>query len=712
MPHHTLFRSAAALRRAFFPLVLTALLFNPARATSFTVGAGQTTTSGQTLGSGSGQTGTITATGTLSVSGSTVAVTVSGSNATLSNDGTITQTGTGRAIRDNTGVSNLVINNGSATNSAALIQTADADVIQMNKSPASITFNNYGTLTSLNASAGGAQAIDFNAILSGSNIFNNFSTGIAQASEADAVRPGVNGVVNNDGLIKSTTALGSSSDGVDGQSNTGITINNAVNTTTAKIEGGRHGITGGNAVADVNGTPTVNNGAYIMSITNGTGGTIQGDNGSGINIDGLNGNEVITIVNHGTITGNGHDIGDGAGHDGDGVDVDGVVDLTNTGVIHSLNSFGVGGIEFSEGVTVGGGTITNSGTIEGSVTNGNSTAIGRGITIAGIDKYTDTNNVDHDIPVQAPYAATTIHNEAGGLIKGDSDSAIIFSSALASGFSHTINNDAGATIQTGSTTAAAILTSADAVTINNSGTIDGSSSGKAIMGGTGNLTVNILGGSASVLGDMIGGTGTNALTINPGSGQSFSHSGAISNFASVSLQSGSTTLADTISLSGGTHLLMVAGGATLTPGAATLTMSSGGIEAQTGATLSFTLGGATAGTGYSQIAFGSGNSDTLTLDSGSLLSLQFANGFDPVTGEQFVLVDLGNAGSAIAGTFAGLAEGSLLTVGGTTFEISYLGGTGNDLTLTAVPEPAMTAALLAGVAALGAVFWRSRQRRG
>ena len=38
----------------------------------------------------------------------------------------------GRAIRDNTGVTGLTITNGSATNSSAVIQAADGDVIQMN----------------------------------------------------------------------------------------------------------------------------------------------------------------------------------------------------------------------------------------------------------------------------------------------------------------------------------------------------------------------------------------------------------------------------------------------------------------------------------------------------------------------------------------------------------------------------------------------------
>src|SRR5262249_7269973 len=101
----------------------------PAWAANFSVSPGQTQTTAQTLGSGSGQTGSAAATGTLSVSGGTVAVTISGNNATLNNLGTITQTGTGRAIRDNTGVSNLIVNNGSVSNATATIQAADADVI-------------------------------------------------------------------------------------------------------------------------------------------------------------------------------------------------------------------------------------------------------------------------------------------------------------------------------------------------------------------------------------------------------------------------------------------------------------------------------------------------------------------------------------------------------------------------------------------------------
>ena len=158
---------------------------------------------------------------------SSVAVTVSGNNATLTNLGTISQTGNGRAIRDNTGVTSLVINNGSAANAGASMQAADADVVQMNKSPASVTLNNYGRMISTNASAGGSQAVDFSAITTGANVVNNFSTGLMQAFEADGVRPGVNGVVYNAGrIVAVTTTGGSSSDGVDFQNNAGAQVTN------------------------------------------------------------------------------------------------------------------------------------------------------------------------------------------------------------------------------------------------------------------------------------------------------------------------------------------------------------------------------------------------------------------------------------------------------------------------------------------------------
>ena len=715
------------------------------------------TTTAITLSNATPANNTLTVTGTGSIilpaSSSTVAVTVTKS-ATITNLGTIQQNGTvtgsnagkGRAIRDNTGSLTLTINNGSSTNSTALLQTADADVIQMNVAASTVTLNNYGTLNSQNVSAAGNQAIDWNALntATGSNTLNNFATGIITANEADAVRPGMNGFVNNDGLIKSTTSTGSSSDGIDAQTLSGITVVNAASagggTGTGLIEGGRHGITGGNTSVDSNGIPNVNNGAYTMSVTNNLGGTIKGDNGSGINIDGLNANEVVTIANHGTITGN------GVTGDGDGIDVDGLVNLNNSGTIKSFSSFN----DTSEGVTVGGGTIVNSGTIQGSIDPaGGNTGTGRGITIAGIDKNPDT---DAAIPVQAPYGPTTITNS--GLIKGDSDSGIAFTSTLASGFTTTINNLAGGVIRGAGATAATIQTGADNDTINNAGSIinDGGDSKTAISLGAGDDQVNVTGGSAVITGGIDGGSGTNALTFNLGAANNaFTHSGVISNFSTVAVQSGKVTLngnntyAGTTTVGGGAFAASlrvngrhsgggaytVLGGNTLGgTGTFALATPATKIDIQSGAALHigggqmtvetgslnvdgqfiFDLNGPTAGTagGYDQLLFSPGNTGALTLGSGSNLQLDLS--FAPVIGQQFELFNLANSSTFINGTFAGLSEGATFTQGGQQFQISYLGGTGNDLVVTAIPEPSTTAALLGLFVFSGVVAYRVRNR--
>src|SRR6185369_16801171 len=52
-------------------------------------------------------------------------------------------------------------------------------------------------------------------------------------------------------------------------------------------------------------------------------------------------------------------------------------------------------------------------------------------------------------------------------------------------------------------------------------------------------------------------------------------------------------------------------------------------------------------------------------------------------GAQMTLVD-NDGNETVTGTFAGLIEGAHIAVGGQVFSISYVGGTGNDVVLTAV----------------------------
>jgi hypothetical protein len=88
------------------------------------------------------------------------------------------------------------------------------------------------------------------------------------------------------------------------------------------------------------------------------------------------------------------------------------------------------------------------------------------------------------------------------------------------------------------------------------------------------------------------------------------------------------------------------------------------------------------------------NSDTASSDE------VFVNGVTINSGAQFLSADAGasaltpgivltvisnTVATPINGTFANLPDGSTITVGPNTFQVSYSGGDGNDLTLTVVP---------------------------
>ena len=679
--HAPRFPTLAVTRALFVAGLLTCSLGSAYAAGSFTITGSSSTA--QNLGAN--QTGSVSATGNLTLASgiSTVAVTISGNNATLTNLGSIIQNGTGRVIRDNTGVTGLMITNGSVTNSTALMQSADADVIQMNVANGSVTLNNYGQMVSLNASRAGAQAVDFSAITTGANVVNNYAGAVLKSSNADAVRPGVNGVVNNSGTIQSTVTTDTGTDGIDFQNNSGVQVNNF---STGLIDGARHGITGGSAITSA---------SFVATINNSAGGVIRGNNGSGINLDGSNAMQVVTVVNGGTISGN------GVTGDGDGIDVDGLVNITNTGTIRSVNAFSAlgSGLAYSEGITVGGGTITNSGLIEGLVAAGNTNAVGRGISLLGNDVA--------GAPVgtrEAIYGNAVVNNLLGGVIRGGSDSAI-YVDGPASGYTVVINNNAGASILGGGTTNAAIHTGADNDTINNAGLIDGSSSGRAIDMGAGNNTLYVSGGAASILGSINGGLGgNNTMTVEPGNGQSFAYAGSISNFGTVEIRNGHVIFSGVSDYSGITRIsggILTLSGVNRLSAASALELNAGtlelanasGVDGQTFASLSL-LNNASIALNFSRITFNSLGTvlqgKVLTvLDAGQDYALRFAGDLS------------GNA------QFLALIQNT--TVNGLAASYRFDGAFTD---VSAVPEPESLAMLLAGLGLVAGAAGRRKQKRG
>ncbi|MEY9857065.1 autotransporter-associated beta strand protein [Catenulispora sp. GAS73] len=200
----------------------------------------------------------------------------------------------------------------------------------------------------------------------------------------------------------------------------------------------------------------------------------------------------------------------------------------------------------------------------------------------------------------------------------------------------------------------------------------GSSSRLTLDGGTFDVSAaadqtvkNLAGGSGTVV------LGTHTLTVT---------------------DAASTTYGGTITGSGG---LVKTGAGTLSLAA---TATTGGAWRVDQGVLA--LGGPTTTTGGLTVAAGATLAVTPHADGAALnvngpLDLSGALAVKPAgavsAGEQFTLIH--STGQGASGTFAGLAEGATLAADGVTFQITYRGGSGHDIVLTAKSSaPASTAA--------------------
>lgn len=541
-----------AFRLLSLTIAVQAALCASAWAADFTVTTGSTDTSGKTITTGN--TGTVAAGGTLGTSGTTQAITVTGTTGTvtLNNSGTIQQTGTARAIRNNTSGVTFIINNAIG----ASITSAADDVVKVTTTSI-VRIDNQGTIWAKGTGPATGQALDLRDP-AGGFVINGSTTNsaaIIRSDGDDAMRPSANMTITNYGTIISNgivntkcpdylgalcTGAVSASDAIDIGGNAGVVIENF-----GTISGPRHGITVDNAV----------------TVTNQLGGQITGRNGSGVGSDGT-----ATVINYGTISG--QYVGAGLAYDhlgnrltytdpmqttvnngdGDGVDIDGIGTVTNYGRIEGLGGGGYdsgGRPNGGDGLALGGGTVTNA---AGAVIWGKS----NGILVDDGANGTDANNLVGNRnrgTAALNGAAGTITITNSGEITGDRKAAI----GLVGDWNDTITNNTTGVITGGLDTqqvdklstdptqsaGAAIQMGAGNDTLTNYGKIEGKN-GLAVDMGTGDDAVKLFAGGNTgiVIGTVNGGAGDD--TLETGGAQTFSQ-GTILNFERFIVRDGTTT---------------------------------------------------------------------------------------------------------------------------------------------------------------------------
>jgi hypothetical protein len=199
-------------------------------------------------------------------------------------------------------------------------------------------------------------------------------------------------------------------------------------------------------------------------------------------------------------------------------------------------------------------------------------------------------------------------------------------------------------------------------------------------------------------------SGTCSVTLTPSGTATFA-TGTTSAFSgSLTLASGTTRLAGTANLSNAGGFLTVQSGATLdgtgttakqidlssggfvAPGTSTTTgvLNAANLNFAAGGTFDIEVNGTTVGTQHDQLTA----SGTVTLNTPTLN----VSGTISSSPGQVVTILNKTSGGAIAGTFNGLAEGAYVSFNGITFTISYVGGTGNDVTLTEATQTQVTLA--------------------
>jgi|GEM_PF-6410610 len=213
---------------------------------------------------------------------------------------------------------------------------------------------------------------------------------------------------------------------------------------------------------------------------------------------------------------------------------------------------------------------------------------------------------------------------------------------------------------------------------------------------TGNVNVRVDGGAADYPDDL---TTTGIVQFNNGT---WSFQGQL-DAAQLNLAGGTLTLNNdsttTVNQTGGTlrDSSTINGsvnnfGGYIHPGSPTGALTINGNFTQSGTgQLEIELDGAASTGAFGQLVV----NGTVSLGG----SISVTCGYLPAHGDSFVVVS-NDRSDSIGGTFSGLPEGSIVSVNGAYFRLSYVGGDGNDVSLTTINAPPVVSA----TGSIGAIF--------